>query len=134
MDWSGETPPPEPNEVLRVQIKSADTMAWVNQVFSPKKIAVFQSQAVQNKPICYSPPVQDSEALSSAAKRIRLMLPEFSLDYMQVLEANSESTNQYSEDSTSTEKKKRLGSSMFESVAKSARLALDDKENIGLGK
>jgi len=127
-----EKSPPEPTEVLRVQITSADTMAWVNQVFTPQKIAVLQSQAVQNKPIRYSPPVQDSEAAASGVESPGLILPEFSLEYIQALEARRESTNQHSEARTSPVNKRRLGFSMFNSAAKSARLALDDKENIRL--
>ncbi|MEI7489687.1 MAG: hypothetical protein WCJ72_20165 [Chryseobacterium sp.] len=123
---------PDGTTELRFQITRADTIDWVNQAFSAQKIAVFKSQAVQNKPICYSPPAQDSEAAASAEKRSRLMPPEFSLEYMQAFGANSESTSQYSEAPTSTVKKRRLGFSMFNSAANGGCLALDDKENIGL--
>jgi len=126
-----EKSPPEPTKVLTVQIKSADTMAWVNQVFSPQKIDAFQNQTVQNKVISYSGPVQDSEAPIRAAKRSILMLPEFKLD-TQALGANSESTNQNLEDLTTTLKRQKKGFSMFNSAANGACLALEDKENTEL--
>lgn len=66
---------PSDDTQMMVQIKSEETLAWVEHTFSKEKIDVFQNQAVQKKDIQYTPDAKNLETLTIRANRKRLILP-----------------------------------------------------------
>jgi hypothetical protein len=113
---------PSGHELLKINIKSEETMVWVNQVFSNSKKEVFRNQPVDNKKISYSNETHHSGMAASRAKRIKLMFPCHDSESNALLEQDIELAGGV--------KRKSSLLSMFNLAAHPTFLSLTDKENI----
>jgi hypothetical protein len=120
---------PTKDTQLTFEIKSEETMAWVNDTFSKEKIDVFQNQAMHKKNIQYEPDAKNLEALTLRANRKRLMLPMYNEIGCGVIDAASQQNIE-----VRTDQVKRLRFGFFDPLEdnlKSDRVMLDliNKEN-----